>query len=76
MNGHGMQEVEDIQEADPPEGCEGVAYKGSRAYTGGDVRWAKEQWHVSALFSSPGEIHLRMVMENLLDSKWPYIICS
>ena len=30
-----------------PNGCEGAAYKGSLAYTGGDVRWAKEQWHVS-----------------------------
>jgi hypothetical protein len=33
-----------------PEGCEGVAYKGSLAYTGGQVRWAKEQWHVSYVF--------------------------
>ncbi|MGH9913059.1 MAG: hypothetical protein ACRD4W_11495, partial [Nitrososphaeraceae archaeon] len=32
------------------DGCEGVAYKGSLAYTGGDVRWAKEQWHVSYVF--------------------------
>jgi hypothetical protein len=31
-------------------GCEGVAYKGSLAYTGGQVRWAKEQWHVSYVF--------------------------
>jgi hypothetical protein len=42
-----------------PEGCEGVAYKGSLAYTGGDVRWAKEQWHVSYVFqpwrSSPAD---------------------
>ena len=33
-----------------PDGCEGVAYKGSLAYTGGQVRWAKEQWHVSYVF--------------------------
>jgi hypothetical protein len=33
-----------------PDGCEGVAYKGSLAYSGGDVRWAKEQWHVSYVF--------------------------
>ncbi|MGH9984399.1 MAG: discoidin domain-containing protein, partial [Nitrososphaeraceae archaeon] len=33
-----------------PEGCEGAAYKGSLAYTGGQVRWAKEQWHVSYVF--------------------------
>src|ERR687892_855166 len=32
------------------DGCEGVAYKGSLAYTGGQVRWAKEQWHVSYVF--------------------------
>jgi hypothetical protein len=32
------------------DGCEGVALKGSLAYTGGDVRWAKEQWHVSYVF--------------------------
>ncbi|MGI0042908.1 MAG: S8 family serine peptidase, partial [Nitrososphaeraceae archaeon] len=32
------------------EGCEGVALKGSLAYTGGQVRWAKEQWHVSYVF--------------------------
>jgi hypothetical protein len=42
-----------------PEGCEGVAYKGSLSYTGGDVRWAKEQWHVSYVFqpwrSSPAD---------------------
>jgi hypothetical protein len=42
-----------------PTGCEGVAYKGSLAYTGGDVRWAKEQWHVSYVFqpwrSSPAD---------------------
>ena len=33
-----------------PDGCEGSAYKGSLAYTGGQVRWAKEQWHVSYVF--------------------------
>ncbi|MPZ07166.1 MAG: carbohydrate-binding protein [Nitrososphaeraceae archaeon] len=32
------------------DGCEGVALKGSLAYTGGQVRWAKEQWHVSYVF--------------------------
>ena len=32
------------------DGCEGSAYKGSLAYTGGQVRWAKEQWHVSYVF--------------------------
>jgi hypothetical protein len=32
------------------DGCEGVALKGSLAYSGGDVRWAKEQWHVSYVF--------------------------
>ena len=33
-----------------PEGCEGSAYKRSLAFTGGQVRWAKEQWHVSYVF--------------------------
>jgi hypothetical protein len=33
-----------------PDGCEGAAYKGSLDYTGGQVRWAKEQWHVSYVF--------------------------
>jgi hypothetical protein len=33
-----------------PEGCEGVAYKGGLFYNG-DTRWAKEQWHVSYVFS-------------------------
>jgi len=33
-----------------PEGCEGVAYKGG-LYFNGDTRWAKEQWHVSYVFS-------------------------
>jgi hypothetical protein len=34
-----------------PEGCEGTQYKGSLEYTSGRVRWAKEQWHVSYVFS-------------------------
>jgi len=42
-----------------PDGCEGVAYKGSLAYQGGNVRFAKEQWHVSYVFqpwkSSPAD---------------------
>jgi hypothetical protein len=33
-----------------PEGCEGSALKGSLSYTNGQVRWAKEQWHVSYVF--------------------------
>jgi hypothetical protein len=33
-----------------PEGCEGSSLKGSLAYTNGQVRWAKEQWHVSYVF--------------------------
>ncbi len=49
MNGRGMLGVEDILEADLLKG-EGVAYKGSLAYTGGQVMWAKEQWHVSYVF--------------------------
>lgn len=32
------------------DGCEGVSYKGSLAYSGGQVRRAKEQWHVSYVF--------------------------
>jgi hypothetical protein len=60
MNGHGMRGVEDIHTGSgSPEGCEGVAYEGSLSYTGGDVRWAKEQWHVSYVFqpwrSSPAD---------------------
>jgi hypothetical protein len=34
-----------------PEGCEASEYKGSLEYTSGRVRWAKEQWHVSYVFS-------------------------
>ena len=33
-----------------PEGCEGVAYKGDLSYDG-TSRFAKEQWHVSYVFS-------------------------
>jgi hypothetical protein len=32
------------------DGCGGSAYKGSRDYTDGRVRWAKEQWHVCYVF--------------------------
>jgi len=35
-----------------PEGCEGSSLKGDLRYTDGTVRWAKEQWHVSYVFSS------------------------
>jgi hypothetical protein len=57
-----------------PEGCEGVAYKGSLAYTGGQVRWAKEQWHVSYVFQpwrdSPADgngkfVGFKVVMYNM-----------
>src|ERR687891_883527 len=34
-----------------PEGCEGSSLKGDLTYTGGTVRWAKEQWHVSYVFA-------------------------
>jgi hypothetical protein len=34
-----------------PEGCEATEYKGSLEYTSGRVRWAKEQFHVSYVFS-------------------------
>src|ERR687897_991343 len=34
-----------------PEGCEGSSLKGDLTYTDGTVRWAKEQWHVSYVFS-------------------------
>jgi Big-like domain-containing protein/tectonin-like protein len=34
-----------------PEGCEASEYKGSLEYTSGRVRWAKEQFHVSYVFS-------------------------
>jgi hypothetical protein len=34
-----------------PEGCEASEYKGSLEYTSGRVRWAKEQYHVSYVFS-------------------------
>ena len=62
-----------------PDGCEGVAYKGSLAYTGGQVRWAKEQWHVSYVFqpweNSPANgdgqfVGFKVVMYNMqLDGK-------
>ena len=57
-----------------PDGCEGVAYKGSLAYTEGQVRWAKEQWHVSYVFqpwknsSAYGEgkfVGFKVVMYNM-----------
>ena len=57
-----------------PEGCEGVAYKGSLAYTGGQVRWAKEQWHVSYVYQpwkdSPADgngkfVGFKVVMYNM-----------
>jgi hypothetical protein len=57
-----------------PDGCEGVAYKGSLAYTGGQVRWAKEQWHVSYVFqpwkNSPADgdgkfVGFKVVMYNM-----------
>ena len=35
-----------------PDGCEGSSLKGDLRYTDGTVRWAKEQWHVSYVFSS------------------------
>jgi hypothetical protein len=35
-----------------PEGCEGSSLKGSLSYKDGQVRWAKEQWHVSYVFNS------------------------
>ena len=62
-----------------PEGCEGTQYKGSLEYTSGRVRWAKEQWHVSYVFSpwkdSPASgdhkfVGFKVVMYNfLLDGK-------
>jgi hypothetical protein len=62
-----------------PEGCEGTQYKGSLEYTAGRVRWAKEQWHVSYVFSpwkdSPASgdhkfVGFKVVMYNfLLDGK-------
>jgi hypothetical protein len=35
-----------------PDGCEGSSLKGDLRYSDGTVRWAKEQWHVSYVFSS------------------------
>jgi hypothetical protein len=35
-----------------PDGCEGTAYKADLFYGSGQVRWAKEQWHVHYLFTS------------------------
>lgn len=62
-----------------PEGCEGTQYKGSLEYTSGRVRWAKEQWHVSYVFSpwkdssASGDhkfVGFKVVMYNfLLDGK-------
>ena len=46
-----MVEAVDILGDGPPEGCEGSSMKGD-VFFSGKVRFAKEQWHVSYVFTS------------------------
>ena len=48
---HQMVEVVDILAMDAPEGCEGSSMKGD-VFFSGKVRFAKEQWHVSYVFTN------------------------
>jgi Putative metal-binding motif len=60
----------------PPQGCEGVAYKGGLFY-GGSTRLEKEQWHVSYVFGEYGKniglikgkwVGLKVIMYNIVQN--------
>jgi hypothetical protein len=49
--------------------CEGVGYKGNLFYSG-DVRFAKEQWHVSYEFTEKKEEKTYATTDSSIEGKW------
>ena len=49
--------------------CEGVGYKGNLFYSG-DVRFAKEQWHVSYEFTEKKKVKETITDSSSIEGKW------
>ena len=50
--------------------CEGVGYKGNLFYSGDDVRFAKEQWHVSYEFTEKKKLKAAGTDSSSIEGKW------